>query len=134
MKKLIELVLSMVCALFLCSCGWNSKKAVTNPSNPPVSEPVVNSFDDTEEEQIEIENIETNIDNEKEVVTLTWSEITENGVDEQLLMDNLDVELLETIAGEIQAIVEDEAAAERENPEIVLAEGWIRVFQTERYR
>lgn len=28
MKKLIALVLSLVCVLSLCSCGWNSKKAV----------------------------------------------------------------------------------------------------------
>ena len=28
MKKLIVLVLALVCVLSLCSCGWNSQKAV----------------------------------------------------------------------------------------------------------
>ena len=37
------------------------------------------------------------------------------------------------VAAELQALVEEEAEAERENPEIVITEGWIRVFNSHQY-
>ena len=65
---------------------------------------------------------------------LDWPEITENGVDETLFLENLDIDVLETIAAELQALVEETVEEERENPEIVLSEGFVRVFESERYQ
>ena len=64
----------------------------------------------------------------------TWDEITADGVDEELLFDNIDVETLNTIGKELQTLVDEETEAERANPEIVITEGWTRVFKSERYK
>lgn len=76
-------------------------------------------------------SIGTITDTEKE---LSWDEITADGVDEELLFDNIDVETLNTIGKELQTLVEEENEAERANPEIVITEGWTRVFKSERYK
>lgn len=64
---------------------------------------------------------------------LDWSEITENGVDEELFLKNLDADVLETVAAELQILVEETIKEEQENPEIVLTEGFVRAFRSERY-
>ena len=48
-------------------------------------------------------------------------------------MENLDAEALETVAAELQTLVEEEVEAERTNPEIVITEGWTRVFDSQQY-
>lgn len=63
-----------------------------------------------------------------------WDEITANGVDENLFLENLNKDDLKYIATEFQTLVQEESEAERTNPEIVLAEGWVRVFNSERYK
>ena len=63
--------------------------------------------------------------------TLDWSEITENGVNEELFLKNLDINVLETVATELQALVEEAIKEEQENPEIVLSEGFVRIFKSE---
>ena len=65
--------------------------------------------------------------------TIEWPEITENGVDESLLIENTDNETLTYVAAEIQTLVQEETEAERDNPELVLTEGWTRVFKSEHY-
>lgn len=64
---------------------------------------------------------------------LDWSAISENGVDEALFLENLDLGTLEEIAEELQALVREEKEEERKNPELVLTEGWVRVFDSARY-
>ena len=64
----------------------------------------------------------------------SWIEITEDGVNEELFLQNLDAETLETVAKELQMLVEEEIEAERKNPELVLTEGWTRVFESEHYK
>lgn len=63
-----------------------------------------------------------------------WDEITANGIDENLFLENLNMDDLKYIATELQTLVQEESEAERTNPEIVLAEGWVRVFNSERYK
>lgn len=75
-----------------------------------------------------------NTDVENKVKEVTWEEITENGVNEELLFKNVDEELLTQIATELQTLVNEEAEEERKNPEIVITEGWTRVFKSERYK
>lgn len=71
---------------------------------------------------------------EDEVKNITWEEITSNGVNEELLLKNVDKELLTQIATELQNLVEEEIEKEREKPEIVITEGFPRVFKSERYK
>lgn len=54
---------------------------------------------------------------------MSWLEITEDGVNEELFWENLDKEVLEAVATELQALVEEEVEAEQANPEIVITEG-----------
>lgn len=64
----------------------------------------------------------------------TWPEITADGVNEELLLQNVDQVLLEQIAYELQTLVQEAAEEERQDPEIVIREGWTRVWQYERYQ
>lgn len=73
------------------------------------------------------------ISNENDDV-FSWNEITVDGVDEQLLINNMDINMLETIAFELQTLVEEETAEEKEDPQIVITEGWYRIFKKERYK
>lgn len=75
-----------------------------------------------------------NTDLENKEKEVTWEEITEDGVNEDLLLKNVDEELLTKIAMELQTLVDEEAEEERENPEIVITEGWTRVFKSDRYK
>ena len=68
-----------------------------------------------------------------ETSQITWDEITEKGVDEKALWQNVDQDILEYVATELQTLVAEEEKAERENQELVLTEGWVRVFESERY-
>ena len=42
--------------------------------------------------------------------------------------------MLKTIAFELQTLVEEETTEEKENPQIVITEGWYRIFKKERYK
>ena len=65
---------------------------------------------------------------------VTWEEITTDGVNEELLLKNVDEEILTQIATELQTLVKEEQEEEKENPEIVITEGFVRVFKSERYK
>ena len=75
-----------------------------------------------------------NTDVENKVKEVTWEEITEDGVNEELLLKNIDEELLTVIATELQTLVNEAKEEERKNPEIVITEGWARVWEYERYK
>lgn len=79
-------------------------------------------------------NINSNETSSNNDSILTWNEITVDGVNEQLLFDNIDTNMLKTIASELQTLVEEEMADEEENPQIVITEGWYRIFKKERYK
>lgn len=122
-RTLIIIGMSILIMLLVVACG----NEVTDNLSDDIDNP-------TQSQQTTNDHTETITENKEDSEALAWPEITEDGVNEQLFMENLDIELLETIAGEIQTIVKEEAEAERENPNLVLDEGWIRVFQTERYK
>lgn len=65
---------------------------------------------------------------------ITWPEITANGVNEELLLQNIDQDLLGQIAYELQTLVTEATEEERQDPEIVVREGWTRIWQYERYQ
>lgn len=64
----------------------------------------------------------------------TWDEITANGVNEKLLIKNVDKDILAEVSTELQALVAEAYEEERENPEILITEGWARVFNYERFK
>ena len=65
---------------------------------------------------------------------ITWEEITADGVNEEMLFENVDQEILKLIATEIQSMIEEQTKEERENPNILLEEGWTRIFKKEQYK
>lgn len=99
--------------IFLSACNHSRAQ---NPEESSQTEPESHESQETEKNE-----------------TPDWSEITENGVDEELFLKNLDIDVLETVATELQALVEETIEEERTKPEIVLSEGFTRVFRSERY-
>lgn len=65
--------------------------------------------------------------------TSDWSDITAGGLNESSFVQKLDVGLLQNIAERLQLLTDEEIAEERENREIILSEGFVRVFKKERY-
>lgn len=65
---------------------------------------------------------------------IIWPEITADGVNEELLLQNIDQDLLGQIAYELQTLVAEATEEERQDPEIVIREGWTRIWQYERYQ
>lgn len=63
-----------------------------------------------------------------------WSAVTADGVNEELFLAQMDASALEYIAAELQTLVQEEYEAERANPEILLSQGWTRVFRSEHYQ
>lgn len=106
MKKMVQVLIAAVLAAgMLAGCG---SQEVPESSTPSSQSP--------EQEEV------------------TWEEITEQGVNEELLLRNVDEELLKEIASELQALVREAQAEERANPEILITQGWARVFEYERYQ
>lgn len=62
-----------------------------------------------------------------------WSDITVNGLDEDSFIQKLDTEVLQNVATNLQSLVDEELAEENENQEIILSEGFTRVFKKELY-
>ncbi len=75
--------------------------------------------------------VDTVNNKEKEI---TWEEITENGVNEELILEKLDTQILEKIAKNLQDVMDEEIKDEQENPQILITEGWIRIFNKEKYK
>ena len=72
--------------------------------------------------------------NNNEENKITWDEITNGSVDEDLLLNNIDEDILKNIAKNLQEMIEEEQKEERENPSIVINEGWVRIFNKEQYK
>lgn len=64
---------------------------------------------------------------------IKWEEITEDGINEELLLQNIDVDILNQIGSELQTLV-NEAYAEESNPEIIVTEGWARILEYDRFK
>lgn len=108
MKKVLFLI---IIVLGMTGC------VKTNSNNPSIDEktdkPIIS---DKQEEEV------------------TWDEITKEGINESLFLDNLDTNLLEEIASNLQSVIEEETQDEINNPEIVLTEGFTRIFKKNQYK
>lgn len=66
--------------------------------------------------------------------TVTWEEITKDGVDEQELLNNINTDVLEEIAALFQALDQEIMEKESVSPEYVLRGGWAKdVIESEQY-
>ena len=65
---------------------------------------------------------------------ITWDEITENGVDEELLLQNIDIDVLNEVGSELQTLVNEAYEEERAHPEIIFTEGWARILEYDRFK
>ena len=74
------------------------------------------------------------MENSNKKENMEWDEITENGVNEELLLKNLDINILKEVASNLQSAMDEELKEERENPEIVITEGWTRIFKKDGYK
>lgn len=92
---------------------------------------VENSVSKREDFEFDIESVSSAL---VDTQSITWEEITTDGVNEELLLKNVDEAVLTEIATELQTLVEEAKAEERANPEIVITEGWTRVWEYERYK
>ena len=72
--------------------------------------------------------------NNDEENKINWNEIINGNVDEELLLNNIDEDILKDIAKNLQEMIEEEQKEERENPNIVINEGWVRVFNKDQYK
>lgn len=79
--------------------------------------------------------METNkVDKEPIIPKITWDEITATGVDEELLLQNIDIDVLNEVGRELQTLVNEAYEEERENPEIIFTEGWARILEYDRFK
>ncbi|MBR6314001.1 MAG: hypothetical protein IKR49_05105 [Clostridia bacterium] len=104
MKRILQGGIAIALVLLLCACG--SVPAQTEPTQP--------------EDRTQAPD--------------PWAAITEDGVDEAAFLSTLDTSLLEKVAAELQTAVDEEAKAEQENQELVLTEGWTRIFKSTQYQ
>ena len=118
MKKITSMIGIIIFLFLITSCNHKDVEDISADTTQQVEE--------TKYQHIESQEI-------IETDSLSWLEITEDGVNEELYLENLDAEVLEAVATKLRALVEEEVEAERENPEIVITEGWTRVFDSEQY-
>ena len=109
MKRILLLLITGLMAIMLSGCKWNNTI----------------SKDTSTESTTSIETDSSYI--------VDWSDITVSGLDENAFIQKLDTELLQDIAAKLQSLVDEELAEEDENPEIILSEGFARVFKKELY-
>ena len=64
-------------------------------------------------------NDDVNFNDDNPIKKITGEEITEDGVDEELLLRKIDTEVLTQVATELQTLVEEALAEERDNPLIL---------------
>lgn len=65
---------------------------------------------------------------------ITWNEITKDGVDEQELLNNVDMDVLEEVADLLQTLDKEIAEKESISPEYVLRGDWVKdVIESEQY-
>lgn len=122
MKKSVLTSLVIGAALFLASCGYGNMNDSLPESSPGLADDtfVTHKTNTEPSEAGGMTNLET-----PEASTAKWSGISAGGVDEDAFLEDLDVELLEEIATELQALVEEVQQKQIEDPESVLRGEWL---------
>ena len=116
MKPAVALLLLLFTLLTLSACRAETPGVPPESPAPPQSGPAPEPTPpDSAEEQTPPQD-----------AVATWEEITPDGVDEELLADNIDAAVLERIASEFQTLCEEIAAKEEADPDYVLRGGWVQ--------
>lgn len=91
---------------------------------------IENSVTNREDFKFNIENISSTsvntVNNEKNKKNIEWNEITENGVNEELLLKNADTKYLKKIATLLQSLSAEIAQKEQEDIDFYLSAGWYK--------
>ena len=91
---------------------------------------IENSVTNREKFKFNVENISSTpvntVNNEKNKENIEWNEITENGVNEELLLKNVDTKYLERIATLLQSLSAEIAQKEQEDIDFYLSAGWYK--------
>lgn len=125
---------------FLCVIGILITDAGCSSPSKPISsssEPIASSSEPIgkEGEATVLGNeTEDTEDNDVKDGSPDWSAITADGLEEEKFLEKLNVEDLNEVASQLQALVREEEEEERENPAIVITEGYPRVFEKPRYQ
>lgn len=91
---------------------------------------IENSVTNREKFKFNVENISSTpvntVNNEKNKENIEWNEITENGVNEELLLKNVDTKYLKRIATLLQSLSAEIAQKEQEDIDFYLSAGWYK--------
>ena len=91
---------------------------------------IQNSVTNREDFKFNVENISSTpvntVNNEKNKENIEWNEITEDGVNEKLLVQNVNIKDLEKIATLLQSLSEEIAQKEKEDINFYLSAGWYK--------
>lgn len=91
---------------------------------------IENSVTNRENFKFKVENISSTpintVNNEKSKENIEWDEITEEGVNEELLFQNVNTKDLEKIATLLQSLSEEIAQKEKEDINFYLSAGWYK--------
>lgn len=134
MKKYTPLLMVFAVLLILFACAENKTQTeITNIKSANVSTETVKKPQDNIEDAETAENDEHDINFDSNEYESDWSDISNGELDEESFIQKLDTDTLKEVAVELQALVDEEIAEEKENPDIILSEGYARVFRKEQY-
>ena len=140
MRKVVllsSMVIAIITLLVACGGQQGSLHSTNNDTNNSAKTEESISEQKTEELPDSSSAIEETENDEQDIVNndvADWSAITFDGVNGELFAEKMNTENLEYVARELQTLVEEEYEDERSNPEILLTQGWTRVFRNEHYK
>lgn len=86
---------------------------------------IENRVTNREDLKVHVENMHSNpVDTANSEKIIEWNEITEDGINEQLLFENVDTASLEKIAALLQSLSAEIAQKEQEDINFYLSAGW----------
>lgn len=120
--------------LILSACGENKTQTeITIIKSADMSTEIVKESQNNIKDNETVENEEHDIASDSNEYELDWSDISNGELNEESFVQKLDAYTLKEVAFELQALVDEEIAEEKENPDIILTEGFARVFRKEQY-
>lgn len=134
MKKFMSLLTIFAIILILSACGENKAQTeITIMKSADMSTEIVKESQNNIKDNETVDNEEHDIASDSNEYELDWSDISNGELNEESFVQKLDADTLKEVASELQALVDEEIAEEKENPDIILTEGFARVFRKEQY-
>ncbi len=131
MRKMLITLLTIVAALFLISCQYGNMNDSSTKNSPDISGDALITPKADIGSSAAVGNTPTMT---PETNSIEWLGISEDGVDEDVFLGNMDMKLLKEIAAEFQTLVEEEQQKEIQDPEFVLRGEWHHfIIESDRY-